>query len=178
MQVTQSTYRNASLIALVLTLSLAACGGGQAKIEPPAIYYGEDVCDQCNMIISDERFAAAMIVEVEPGRTDSRVFDDIGGMLLYQNAHLELKVLARYVHDYETKEWLAAEDAYFVHSEQVHSPMNHGVIAAKTQEQAERLAAEFDGRVMAYAGLADLADAGTFAGPHMKMDVGATQDSH
>lgn len=158
---------------VVLALSLTTCGGEPAQIKPPKIYYGEDVCDHCNMIISDKRFAAATIVEVSEGQTDSRIFDDIGSMFLYHDEHPELEVLARYVHDYETKEWLDAEDAYFVHSEDVHSPMNHGVIACETREQAERLAKEFDGEVVTYDGLVALAEAGAFAGPHMnmKMDV-------
>ncbi|MBS1251830.1 MAG: hypothetical protein MAG451_00864 [Anaerolineales bacterium] len=166
-----------SLVALTVILALAACGGGQAKIEPPTIYYGEDVCDHCNMIINDERFAAATIVEVEPGRTDSRIFDDIGGMFLYHDEHPDLRVLARYVHDYETKEWINAEEAYFVHSSEVHSPMNHGVIACKTPDEADRLAEEFNGEVVDYDGLVALADAGTFAGPRMKMDMEDTGEN-
>ncbi len=43
------------LATLTLILILAACAGGQAKVEPPTIYYGEDVCDHCNLIINDER---------------------------------------------------------------------------------------------------------------------------
>ncbi len=151
---------------VVVVLILAACGGGPARLEPPKIYYGEDVCDQCGMIISDERFAAATIVAVSEGQTDSRVFDDIGGMLLYHLKHPELKVLARYAHDYETKEWLPAEESFFVHSEEIHSPMAHGVIACKTREQADRLATQFHGQVLTYEGVVALAEAGAFAGSH------------
>lgn len=164
--------RSLYLALTVLALTLAACGGEPAKLEPPKIYYGEDVCDECNMIISDERFAAATIVEVSEGRTESRIFDDIGGMFLYHIKHPELKVLARYVHDYETREWLTAEDAFFVRSEDVHSPMAHGVIACKTREQAERLAGQFNGQILTYNDLVALAEAGAFAGPSQKMDMG------
>lgn len=166
-KMTRHTIRSLAWFALlVATLVLTACGGGQAPLEAPTIYYGEDVCDQCNMIISDERFAAATIVETSEGRTDSRVFDDIGGMFLYHSKHPELKVLARYVHDFETKEWLSAEDAFFVHSEEIHSPMAHGVIACTTRERAERLAGQFNGQVLDYEGVLALAEAGAFAGPH------------
>lgn len=118
------------------------------------------------MIINDERFAAATIIEVSEGQTDSRLFDDLGGMFLYHLKHPELKVLARYVHDYETKDWLTAEDAFFVHSEEVHSPMAYGVIACKTREQADRLATQFHGQVLTYEGVVALAEAGAFAGHH------------
>lgn len=161
-----------SLALVVFAVALTACGSGPAQTEPPKIYYGEDICDECSMIISDERFAAATIVEVSEGRTESRIFDDIGGMFLYHIKHPELKVLARYVHDYETREWLTAEDAFFVHSEDVHSPMAHGVIACKTRGQAERLAGQFNGQVLTYNDLVALAEAGAFAAPYKKLDMG------
>jgi copper chaperone NosL len=156
-------------------LALAGCGSGQAKIAPPTIYYGEDICDQCGMIISDERFAAASVVELSPGRTDTHVFDDIGGMLLYQQSHPAEKVLARYVHDYNTKAWLAAGDAFYVTGETIHSPMGHGVAALATQDAAAELAAAMDAEVIDYAGLTAMADAGMFdaahAGDMQKMDM-------
>ena len=159
------TNRNI-LCIILLTLILTACGGGQLKIEPPKIYYSEDVCDHCNMIISDERFAAAMIIEVSEGRTDSRIFDDIGDMLYYHKKHPEFRVLARYVHDYETHAWLDAETAFYVHSKDVHSPMGHGIIACATQEQALQVADHFNGRVLIYKNLVAMAEAGSFIDLH------------
>lgn len=167
------------MLVLAVTLSvlaLAGCASGQAKIEPPTIYYGEDICDQCGMIINDERFAAASVVEVGEGRTDTRAFDDIGGLFLYHNAHPQETVLARYVHDYNTKEWLAAEDAVYVTSDAIHSPMGHGVAALATQDAAEQLAAEMDGEIIKYSGLRAKADAGMLFGAahagEMEMDAG------
>ncbi len=47
------------LLFLALALLAAGCAQGTAEIKPPEIRYGEDVCVECKMIISDPRFAAA-----------------------------------------------------------------------------------------------------------------------
>ncbi|MEZ4676418.1 MAG: hypothetical protein R2932_19510 [Caldilineaceae bacterium] len=78
------------LIVGILLIVLVACGGATVTPDmPPEILYGEDVCDQCNMIISDERFAAGLVVELEPGEFEHRIFDDIGDLLAYEKAHGE-----------------------------------------------------------------------------------------
>jgi copper chaperone NosL len=169
------------LAAALAVVALAGCASSQAKIEPPTIYYGEDICDQCGMIISDERFAAASVVEVGEGRTDTRVFDDVGGLFVYHAAHPDETVLARYVHDYNTKAWLAAEDAFYVRSDDVHSPMGHGVAAFETRDGAEEFAAVLNGQapaVVDYTTLVAMADTGIFdAAPagEMQMEMDTEQ---
>src|SRR5262245_16948176 len=44
---------------------------------PPAIAYGRDECAHCGMIISDDRFAAALIVR-DGAQSHPLLFDDIG----------------------------------------------------------------------------------------------------
>ena len=74
------------LILLILLLLLAACAQGTTELKPPEIRYGEDVCADCNMIISDPRFATAYAYEVGPGRYQSALFDDLGDMLIYADS--------------------------------------------------------------------------------------------
>jgi len=53
-------------LLVILTLSgllLGACGGRQGALQPPEIYYGQDTCARCGMLISDPRFAAALLTE-------------------------------------------------------------------------------------------------------------------
>ena len=69
--------------------------------EPPEIIYGQDVCDECSMIINEERFAASYVTK----SGEVRRFDDIGGMLLYDQKHQE-DVHVYWVHDLDTKEWI------------------------------------------------------------------------
>jgi copper chaperone NosL len=132
----------------VLFLLLAGCAPGQAVIEPPAIRYGEDRCAECGMIISDARFASGLLYEVSAGRYQSLVFDDIGNMLVYAEKHPEQKIVAWYVHDYASEEWLDATEAYFVSSREIHTPMGHGIAAHASRRAAQAMADELHGEVL------------------------------
>lgn len=129
-----------SLIFLLLLLVLASCAQGSTELRPPDIRYGEDVCAECNMIISDPRFATAYAYEVGPGRYQTVQFDDIGDMLVYADKHPEHKVVAWYVHDYESKEWTDATTARYVVSSQVETPMASGIVSFASRDRAEAMA--------------------------------------
>ena len=73
------------LIALVI---LAACGGGPATPEPAKIHFGETMCTDCGMIISQPKFASSFAYEESEGRFKSLAFDDIGDMLGYMQQTL------------------------------------------------------------------------------------------
>ena len=140
---------------LMLGLSfivIAACGGAAVTSDtPPEIVYGEDVCDQCNMIISDERFAAGLVIEVEPGSYEHRIFDDIGDLLAYEKAYRnELTIVTYYVHDYNSIEWIDGKDAYYIHSEELFTPMGFGLAAVAQGLEAEALAEEWNGSVLTF----------------------------
>lgn len=135
--------------ALMITaMILGACAQGQTTLAPPEIRYGEDVCDECNMIISDARFAAAYAYEVSPGRYQTVQFDDIGDMLVYANKHPEHRAAAWYVHDYESKEWTDATTASFVVSGQVETPMASGILSFANPDRAEAMAYALHSEVM------------------------------
>lgn len=131
------------LLPLFLFIALlAGCAQGTTELAPPDIRYGEDVCVECNMIISDERFAAAVAHEVGPGRYETASFDDIGDMLEYAAKNTDKPPVAWYVHDYETKEWTDATTASYVASDRVETPMASGLMAFARRDR---------GDVMAYA---------------------------
>ena len=58
--------RNILTITILLVLFLAACTARASQPTPPKIHYGEDICTDCGMIISEPRFASAYAVEQEP----------------------------------------------------------------------------------------------------------------
>lgn len=128
------------LLLCALILVLAACAQGSTELKAPEIRYGEDVCADCNMIISDPRFAAAYAHELSPGRYQSALFDDIADMLIYADKHPEHKVAAWYVHDYETKEWTDATLASYVVSEQFETPMASGFVAFARHDRGDAMA--------------------------------------
>lgn len=147
------------LLVLLGGLLLGGCSRGQTEIAPPEIHYGEDVCAACNMIISDPRFAAGYVVERKPGRYESLAFDDIGDMLTHQDAAAatatDVKIVAWYVHDYASEEWLDATVATYVVSAAIMTPMGHGVAAFASQAAAQEMAAAQDGEVFTWPELLD-----------------------
>lgn len=151
------------LLFLALALLAAGCAQGTAEIKPPEIRYGEDVCAECKMIISDPRFAAAYTYEVSPGRYENALFDDIGDMLIYADKHPEHTVVAWWVHDYDSKEWLDGQQAVYVFSHNLQTPMAQGTAAFASLEAAQRLAGELQGEVFDWNGLLERSRAGKLA---------------
>jgi copper chaperone NosL len=143
-------------ILLVALFWLTGCGQTIDTTQPPAIAYGEDVCENCSMIISDERFAAAYWTADGVARR----FDDIGGMVEYHQKHGE-DVATFWVHDYPTGEWVRAESATFVMNKGLQTPMGFGIAACADEEQAKALAyGEAGAMVLSWSGLLSEEDAG------------------
>mgnify|MGYP001202711126 CR=1 FL=1 len=144
---TYTVIKHLTFISLFL-LILTACGADIDLDTPPEILYGQDPCDQCSMIINEPRFAASYVT----AKGDVRRFDDMGGMLIYDQQHQE-KVHIYWVHDFNTEEWLNAADASIVHSPELVTPMAWGLAAFANQAEAEQFAAENNGTVTTLAAL-------------------------
>jgi len=114
--------RPTKLLWLALVL-LVACSAGELK--PVPIEDG-DMCSSCKMAISEKQFAAEIITEDEAVLK----FDDIACLLRYQKAQGDkLKAAAIFVTDYETRQWIRAENAFFSRSDAVKTPMGGGILA-------------------------------------------------
>ncbi len=145
-----STKRaGAAIIAglAVIIFALAGCSRGGTTPTPPDIRYGEDACTQCQMIISDPRFAAAYAHEVAPGRFTSLAFDDIADMVGYAQSHPEHTVAAWYVHDYFSEESIDAATATYVQHRTIAAPMGSGLAAFADAAAARKFANEIGGEV-------------------------------
>lgn len=134
-----------SLIALCVLAP--GCHPRQTELVPPTVHYGQSVCDGCGMIVSDEHYAAALIVQSDDGEQRSVVFDDIGCMLDYQRKHSGEAVLARFVKDINTGTWLSVAEATFVRGDGVRSPMGYGIAACSTPAAAHALVAGHGGSI-------------------------------
>lgn len=133
-------------VAVIIALLLAACGAdANAEPVPPEIHYGEDICEFCGMIVSEERFAAGYIT----ANGQEEIFDDIGDMVQsrLQNAG-EAKAI--FVHDYDEHTWIKAETATYVLSENLPTPMLSGLAAFASADRAKEFAAELDGQVFTF----------------------------
>jgi len=131
------------LSLVVLMVAASACGGAAAT-GPPEINYGRDICIECNMIISEARFASAY--RLADGT--EKLFDDVGGMVLHGRETDELDGTTAWVHDFETEEWVEASAAFFVPTTGVTSPMGHGILAFSDQARAVAFADNLDGEVI------------------------------
>lgn len=136
-------------IAAILLLCLvgSACAGRADATGPPEIVYGRDLCVECGMLITEERFAAAYRFDGEPKR-----FDDIGGMLLHGTKTGELPVAGddAWVHDWDTRAWLSAPQAWYVVAESLITPMGYGIVAFGDEEAAAAFASARSGKVFTW----------------------------
>ncbi|MBI1978191.1 MAG: nitrous oxide reductase accessory protein NosL [Candidatus Omnitrophica bacterium] len=139
-----------STLGLVLICITVGCNAYRED-EPPKIRFGEDACDECRMIISEERSSASSL---DSGGMVLK-YDDIGCMILNHRAQA-VAPKRSWVHDHETGKWIEAEKALYVFSEDFHTPMAYGIRAFSDEEVASRLAGERKGRVLLWDELKDL----------------------
>lgn len=133
-------------VVILLLIAITACNSSaNAEPTPPEIHYGEDICEFCGMIISEERFAAGYITQ----DGEEYIFDDIVEMV---QAYLqnEDEIIAVFVHDYETHTWVPAEKAYYAQSDDLATPMLSGLAAFSTMDQAQAFANDVEGQVFSY----------------------------
>lgn len=125
--------------ALLVTAGsvLVSCGGPSPD-GPPVVVVGDDVCASCNMIISDERFACASVAETDRGSVP-RLFDDLNCQIAYERAHPDERFGHRWVHDYAGGGWITAEDATYVRSGALRTPMASGTAAFASPDDARAL---------------------------------------
>lgn len=135
-------------LAFAAFLFLSACGSSVDLEATPEILYGQDVCTECGMIISDARFAASYTT------TDGqvRVFDDIGDMLLHMGKKQE-DVHIYWVHDFHSEAWINAQKATFVLNTDLATPMGWGLAAFDGGDDADAYAAEHGGTPISFDGL-------------------------
>jgi copper chaperone NosL len=107
----------------------------------------EDMCSQCRMAISEKRCAVAFIDE----EGAALKFDDLACMASYLQARRDRsRITAYFVADYEGNGWIKAEEAFFVRSQQIRTPMGGGVVAFKDRARAEAAAAKYQGEVLRF----------------------------
>lgn len=140
------------VLIAVVAAALTACGGDLDG--PPTVVPDASVCVECGMIISDLRYATALVVRDERGG-EAVLFDDLGDQLIWEREHPEREVLQRWVRDHGTEVWLAGERATYVRAADLRTPMASGLAAFATRAAADALAEELGGEVLALADLYD-----------------------
>jgi len=139
---------------LLMVLAVILVAHGCAKTGDPVpveIYPEEDVCETCRMLITDQRFAAECIMR--KGR--AKKFDDVICMIRYFDMAATLGIAKRddvrayFVKDYDSKEWVDANRAYFVKANVV-TVMGYGVVAFNDADRAAQFAKDFSGQLLTF----------------------------
>lgn len=104
-------------------LGVVLTGCAASRIEPEDIF-PEDNCAQCRMVVSDEQFASEIIDE----HGEAYKFDDINCMLKFRTKRNDVKIVATYLKDYETREWTPYERGTIVETS-IETPMGSGKVA-------------------------------------------------
>ena len=87
--------------------------------EPVEINWGTDQCAHCGMIIADKHFAAQFI----SSKGKPYLFDAIECLAAWQRQENSAVKGSAFVKQYTTETWIAAEQAVFVQSAEMRSPM-------------------------------------------------------
>ncbi|HRQ72425.1 MAG TPA: nitrous oxide reductase accessory protein NosL [Phycisphaerales bacterium] len=131
--------RLATMLLASAALGLGACGN-QAADGPPAVRLGHDVCAECNMIISDGRWATATVIQ-GPRGPEPRLFDDFNCQVNFENEHADTEIVARWSHDHASAVWLRTESAHFLLTRDLRTPMGSNAAAFAGRTDAEAAAA-------------------------------------
>ena len=134
--------------------AVAACGAPG----PRPIVLGETPCEHCHMTISDPRYAAELVTT----HRRIRVFDDAGCLAAFvADATGDAEAIqSLWVSDFlHPGIMLEAEEAHFVRSDSLRTPMDTRVVAVARREAADSMAQAMGGAVIAWADV--VAEAGS-----------------
>jgi copper chaperone NosL len=131
------------LILFFILLILASCNKDN-ELKPVDIHYGQDICERCKMIISEEKFSSQLILN--NGKVYN--FDDIGGMIIYISENkINPENEKIYVKDFITNKWLNSDEAVYIKLENINTPMNFGIIAVSNRDAANKIISEHGGKI-------------------------------
>jgi copper chaperone NosL len=136
--VSPKTVAFASIAMLIL---------GSCSVEPQAIAFGKDLCDECRMTIMDPRFGG----EIMTKKGKAYKFDDVHCLVRFSKSgkinegDIAQTVLLNYA---KQAEFLDAKTAQFVVSPALKSPMNSNTAAFADRATAESKAGEVAGKVL------------------------------
>lgn len=127
----------------ILLLLLTACSQ-----EPAKINYNSDECAQCRMMIMDSRFATQAVTST--GKAIK--FDSIECLASYIKEHkAELEDAKYWVNNFRNPgSWVKAEQAEYVKSEVIKSPMGRSLLALKTHDEVNAHLDEYPGKELSW----------------------------
>jgi copper chaperone NosL len=132
----------AAIFFLFLVADFTSCG----ETRPEPLKFGHDGCAYCKMTIIDPKFGAELITR--KGKIFK--FDAVECMINFEkNKYVKPEEIGRYyVIDASGKGLIAAEEAIFMHSEKLPSPMGANISAFSVSAENEALIKSYNGKKM------------------------------
>lgn len=128
----------------LIILNMLGCSGNKKEL-PPKLTLSQDACDNCFMLINEKKFAAS--IRLENG--EAKRFDDIGCMIEFIKKNND-KVKSFWVYDYNTKNSIKADVAFFVNSKKIITPMGFGIVAFSSEKTAQDFAIKNNANVISF----------------------------
>jgi len=145
--VTRSFKRRGWLWAWCLIIGVTVLANCQKQSVAPVALAPEDMCSYCKMALSEKRYTAELI----DSEGQAFKFDDIGCMANFiKSKKNQAKTIAYFVMDFDERQWVKAEEAYYVRSPELRTPMNGGVVAFKNESNAKEATGKFHGRLLRF----------------------------
>ncbi len=145
----------AGRLAGMLVLLAVACGAPG----PVPIEYGVVECDHCHMTVTDPPFAAELVTTT--GKV--HVFDDPGCLAAFvaEGTVPATRVHSLWVNDFlSPSDLLRAEEASYLLTDRVRTPMNTQVVALRPGARADSLRAAWDGQLISWEAVVERSRAG------------------
>jgi copper chaperone NosL len=136
---------SAIFMGIAALMVLANC---QKKPVEPVAIDADDMCSFCSMSISEKRYAAELI------DNDGKIFkfDDLGCLAHFiEKKKNPAPIQATFVMDFERREWISAEQAFYVRSAEFQTPMYGGIVAFKDQSRAHEAISQYHGSLVEFA---------------------------
>jgi copper chaperone NosL len=144
-EVTPNKFVSLSVVSWIVIAGILL-GSCQKRIGAVALA-PEDMCAYCKMAISEKRYAAELIDD----EGQAFKFDDIGCMVNFIKSRKNTtRIVAHFVMDFDERQWTKAEDAYYVRSSELTTPMNGGIIAFKDQAKAKEAVDRYHGKLIRF----------------------------
>lgn len=135
------------VVALVLMLAVGGCA-----IEPQPVHLGAEECAHCRMVISEPQFAAQAL----NAKGKAYKFDAVECLATWVLAGEvpEEEIHSLWVADHgDPARWVRVEDATFLRTDAVHTPMGMGIIALGDAAAADEQRAARGGEVLDWSGV-------------------------
>ncbi len=130
-----------TLLILLTAITLSAC----ANSGPEPIALNKDNCEFCKMTIAEGKFGCEVITA--KGRVYK--FDDLSCLMEYKSENATKELKSVYVSDYtKNNVLLAAENAFYINSEEINSPMGGGFAAFADEKTALEYADKLDAKML------------------------------